>query len=172
MYFYHRTDDRGNPLVSCPATPSTSRSLPLFVLLSLSYQLIPPCVEQLRSLKLIENKIIFGCTKKREIYQRRVCVALKSGTKIELEKKKKSHIPGCFLLHKWFRTGILSVTIRHFCNCSIPDLCLGCRKKWHRSILHRKHTYTICDLLTKIRHKWPGLWRSKAMWLRTKELWL
>lgn len=95
MYFYHRTDDRGNPLVSCPATPSTSRSLPLFVLLSLSfftlsYQLIPPCVEQLRSLKLIENKFIFGCTKKREIYQRRVCVALKSGTKIELEKKKKN----------------------------------------------------------------------------------
>lgn len=160
MYFYHRTDDRGNPLVSCPATPSTSRSLPLFVLLSLSfftrsYQLIPPCVEQLRSLKLIENKIILDALKRGKwsllvglIYQRRVCVASKSGTKIELgERKKKSHIPG------W----ILSVTVRHFCNCSIPDLCLGCRKKRQSSILHRKHTYTVCDLLTKITHKRPGL---------------
>lgn len=56
MYFYHRTDDRGNPLVSGhplsqPSTSSFCFASPL--LHHLPHQLIPLCVKQLRSLNIL-----------------------------------------------------------------------------------------------------------------------
>lgn len=59
----------------------------------------------------------------------------------------------------------------YFCSWTIADLLLWeqMRKKTP-TYLHRKRAYKLCDLLTKIRHKWPSLWRGKVVWLGSGEL--
>ena len=85
--------------------------------------------------------------------------------------REKAHIPGPVLCYtSGSDQGFSDVTIRHFCNCSvadlsIPDLCIGCRRKkkkerrrqhlarkTHTGVTHT-HTHTVSDLLREIRHK-------------------
>lgn len=67
--------------------------------------------------------------------------------------KKKKKIP----LPQLFRKGILNVIIT-FVTVAFLTFVLDAKiENQHSDILHRKHAFTVCDLLTEIRHKWPGL---------------
>ena len=84
--------------------------------------------------------------------------------------REKAHIPGPVLCYtSGSDQGFSDVTIRHFCNCSIadlsiPDLCIGCRRKKKKRKApaasrtenthgRHAHTHTVSDLLREIRHK-------------------
>lgn len=110
------------------------------------------------------------------IYQSAVFVASQRlGTNFwRVEQKRRGEIsrPELALLHKWARSGISGVIITHFCNCSVAltlaflTFKAGREKKWHDNVFQSKTTCTCMasDLLTKIRHKWPGLWRWGILW--------
>lgn len=194
MYFYHRTDDMGNPLVSCH--PPADRSLPLFVLLCLysfcrSYQLIPHCIEQsIKKLSwykmrpfwmhgMCENGVKRGVMtgsptkEKREMeplggihHQRRVCVACEGFDTDWWTVAQKSRL---VVLHKWFSWGNTDVTIARFCICSnadqnVLDPFLRCRNQWHGSV---SNPHIVSDLLMKIKRKWLMTWQM--MWLASTQ---